>query len=178
MRNSGWAVAAGLGSLALLLTACGGSSSSSASAGSSSSASSTSTAAAAAGKPTSAVDLPAPGTQVLIVQKSALGWVLAEANGTVVYTYGNDTKGGSPTCTGTCASTWTAVTGIPKAGPTDSLPADLGTVAMANGAKQITYDGLPLYTLKGSGALTTKGNGTGGKWHVIKLTADNVTGES
>ena len=29
MRKSGWAVAAGLGTLALLLTACGGSSSSS-----------------------------------------------------------------------------------------------------------------------------------------------------
>jgi predicted lipoprotein with Yx(FWY)xxD motif len=67
------------------------------------------------------------------------------------------------------------VTGVPKAGPTDSLPKDLGTVAMANGGKQITYDGMPLYTLKGSGALSTKGNG--GQWHVIKLTADNVTGE-
>jgi len=94
MRKSGWTVAAGLGSLALLLTACGGSPSS-ASAGSSST--------AKAGTPTSAVDLPSPGTQVLIVQKSNLGWVLAEANGTVVYTYGNDTKGGSPTCTGSCA---------------------------------------------------------------------------
>src|SRR5690349_9761346 len=100
MRNSGWAVAAGLGSMALLLTACGGSSSSSASAGSSS----TATATAQAGTPTSAVDLPSPGTQVLIVQKSNLGWVLAEANGTVVYTYAADTKGGSPTCTGSCAS--------------------------------------------------------------------------
>jgi len=166
MRKSGWAVAAGLGSLALLLTACGGSPSS-ASAGSSST--------AKAGTPTSAVDLPSPGTQVLIVQKSNLGWVLAEANGTVVYTYGNDTKGGSPTCTGSCASKWSAVTGVPKARSTDTLPADLGTVAMANGAKQITYDGMPLYTLKGAGALTTKGNG--GQWHVIKLTAANVTGE-
>jgi len=166
MRKSGWAVAAGLRSLALLLTACGGSPSS-ASAGSSST--------AKAGTPTSAVDLPSPGTQVLIVQKSNLGWVLAEANGTVVYTYGNDTKGGAPTCTGSCASKWSAVTGVPKARSTDTLPADLGTVAMANGAKQITYDGMPLYTLKGAGALTTKGNG--GQWHVIKLTAANVTGE-
>jgi predicted lipoprotein with Yx(FWY)xxD motif len=169
MRKSRWAVAAGLGSLALLLTACGGSSSSSASAGSSS------TATAQAGTPTSAVDLPSPGTQVLIVQKSNLGWVLAEANGTVVYTYAADTKGGSPTCTGSCASTWSPVTGVPMARSTDSLPKNLGTVAMANGGKQITYDGMPLYTLKGAGALTTKGNG--GQWHVIKLGAENVTGE-
>ena len=47
--------------------------------------------------------------------------------------------------------------GVPKVGPADTLPGTLGTVAMANGAKQITYDGLPLYTLKGSGALSVKG---------------------
>ncbi len=134
-----------------------------------------STATAQAGTPTSAVDLPSPGTQVLIVQKSNLGWVLAKANGTVVYTYGADTKGGSPTCTGSCASTWSPVTGVPKAGPTDSLPKDLGTVAMANGGKQITYDGMPLYTLKGAGALTTKGNGRPVARH--QADGDNVTGE-
>jgi len=60
-------------------------------------------------------------------------------------------------------------------GPADSLPGHLGTVTMANGAKQITYNGYPLYTLKGAGALSTKGNGLEGKWHVIKLSKSNVT---
>ncbi len=45
---------------------------------------------------------------------------------------------------------------------------------MANGAKQVTYNGYPLYTLKGAGALSTKGNGLDGEWHVIKLSASNV----
>ena len=170
MRKSGWAVAAGMGTLALLLTACGGSSSSS----SSSSASSSSTP-TAAGQPSAALGLPSPGTQVLIVQRSNLGWVLAKADGTVVYTYGNDTKGGTPTCTGSCAAAWPAVTGLPKAGPADTLPGPLGTVTMANGAKQVTYNGYPLYTLKGAGALSTKGNGLDGEWHVIKLSASNVS---
>jgi len=67
------------------------------------------------------------------------------------------------------------VTGVPMVGPADSLPAQLGTVTMANGAKQITYNGYPLYTLKGAGALSTKGNGLEGKWHVIKLSKSNVT---
>ena len=170
MRKSGWAVAAaGLGSLVLLLTACGGSSSSSSSAAGNSSSS------PKAGQPSAAAGLPSPGTTVLIVQRSNLGWVLAEASGMVVYTYGGDTKGGSPTCTGSCAAVWPAVTGVPMVGPADSLPGQLGTVAMANGAKQITYDGYPLYTLKGAGALSTKGNGMGGKWHVIKLSKSDVT---
>ena len=172
MRKSGWAVAAaGLGSLVLLLTACGGSSSSS----SSSATGGSSSTAAAGPRPSSELTSPAPGTLVLIVERSSLGWVLAEANGLVVYTYGGDTKGGHPTCTGSCAALWPAVTGLPQAGPADTLPGTLGTVKMADGAKQITYDGYPLYTLKGAGALSTKGQGMGGMWHVIKLSKSDVT---
>ena len=47
--------------------------------------------------------IPAVGTTVMIVQKSAIGYVLAEANHQVVYTYSKDKKGGKPTCTGACA---------------------------------------------------------------------------
>jgi predicted lipoprotein with Yx(FWY)xxD motif len=169
MRKSGWAVAAaGISSLVLLLTACGGSSSSS-------TAGNPGTTPTAGGQPSGGVSVPAPGTQVLIIEHSKLGWVLAEASGMVVYTYGGDSKGGSPTCTGTCASLWPAVTGLPQAGPADTLPGTLGTVAMTNGGKQITYNGYPLYTLKGARALSTKGDGTDGKWHVIKLSAKDVT---
>jgi len=158
MRKSGWSVAAaGLGSLVLLLTACGGSSSSPAgNAGSTPN---------AGGQPSGAPDLPSPGTTVLIVEHSKLGWVLAEASGFVVYT----------SCTGACAAIWPAVTGIPQVGPAASLPYTLGTVTMANGGKQITYNGYPLYTLKGARALSTKGDGIEGKWHVIKLSKKNVT---
>jgi len=162
MRKSGWAAAAGLASLVLLLTACGGSSST---AGSGSSPT-------AAGRPTG---LLAPGTTVLIVQKSALGYVLAEANGQVVYMYSNDKKGGPPTCTNSCAATWVAVTGLPQASIADTLPGKLGTVTAANGAKQVTYNGFPLYTFKGAPPLSTEGNGAGGAWHVVQLSASDIT---
>ena len=168
MRKSGWTVATGLGSLVLLLTACGGSSSSSA-------AGHSGTTPTAGPQPSSAVTRPAPGTLVLIVEHSNLGWVLAEASGFVVYTYGGDTRGGQPTCTGACAAIWPPVTGIPMVGPAASLPYKLGTVTMANGGKQITYNGYPLYTFKGAKALSTKGEGLEGKWHVIKLSKKNVT---
>jgi predicted lipoprotein with Yx(FWY)xxD motif len=119
--------------------------------------------------------LPAKGSTILIVQHSNLGWVLAEASGVVVYTYAGDTKGGAPTCTGSCAATWPAVTGVPLPGPADSLPGTLGTVTMANGAKQVTYNGYPLYTFKAGGVLSTKGEGIDGKWHVIKLSKSDIT---
>jgi predicted lipoprotein with Yx(FWY)xxD motif len=175
MRKSGWAAAAGLGSVVLLLTACGGSS------GPSSTSSSTSTTTAQAtatanGQPSSTVGLPAKGSVVLVVQKSAIGYVLAEASGQVVYVYDKDTKGGTPTCTGSCAAIWPPLTGNPVASPAATGLGTLGTVSDANGAKQVTYNGKPLYIFKGAKPLSVKGNGVGGVWHVIKLSKSNVTG--
>jgi predicted lipoprotein with Yx(FWY)xxD motif len=209
MRKSGWTVATGLGSLVLLLTACGGSSSSSsttgaasdsatqgtavssASTGSSSSASSpTSTANAKATQSSSAskqtaeaqpstnagVTFPPVGTTVLIVQHSNLGWVMAKADGYVVYTYAKDSKDGAPTCTGSCASVWAPVTGMPKAGPADNFPGSFGVVTGAGGTKVITYNGYPLYTYVGAPPLSTKGNGIDEAWHVIKLSESDISG--
>ena len=169
MRESGFAAAAGLGSLVLLLTACGGSSSTSAPA--------TSATAQAAGQATSGAlsNIP-PGSTVLHVQKSALGFVLALANGQVVYMYDKDTKGSTPACSGSCASVWLPVTGNPVVSPADTGLGQLGTVAAADGAKQVTYNGMPLYTFKGAKPLVTPGNGVGGIWHVIKMSQSNIVG--
>ena len=114
---------------------------------------------------------------MLHVQKSAIGWVLAMANGQVVYAYDKDPKGGTPACTGSCAKIWLPVTGgHPVASPADKGLGTLGTVTTANGAKQITYNGSPLYTFKGAKALVTNGNGVGGVWHVIKMSESNIVG--
>jgi predicted lipoprotein with Yx(FWY)xxD motif len=173
MRKSGFAAAAGLGLLALLLTACGGSSGSS----STSSPTTTSTAKPGNGAPSSAaLGGITPGSTVLHVQKSAIGWVLALSNGQVVYAYDKDSKGGPPACTGSCAQIWKPVTGKPLASPADTGMGTLGTVATSAGAKQITYNGSPLYTYKGAKPLATKGNGVGGMWHVIKMSESNIVG--
>jgi len=207
MRKGGWMVAAGLGSLLLLLTACGGSSnststtgaatgaatqgtaSSSSSSGSATTSSPTSSAHAQATSssssakqtagpaPTSSVSFLPVGTTVLIIQRSNLGWVMAKAaKEIVVYTYAKDSKGGPPTCTGSCASVWAPVTGVPRAGPVDNFPGTFGLVTGAGGVKQITYNGYPLYTLKGATAFSTEGNGLGGEWHVIFLSKSDITG--
>jgi predicted lipoprotein with Yx(FWY)xxD motif len=173
MRKSGWAVAAGIGPL-LLLTACGGSSSSSPP-GSSTSASASSP--APNGQPTTAIGGIQPGDLVLIVENTAAGYVLATASQVVVYTYGNDKKGGPPTCTASCAANWPALTvqNKPLVVEGDTLPAKLGTVATADGHKQITYGGMPLYTFKGAGPYSVAGNGVQGLWHVIKLSASDIS---
>ena len=119
---------------------------------------------------------PAVGTTVLIVMHSNLGWVMAKANGLVVYTFGKDSKGAPPTCTGSCAAVWAPVTGVPKAGPADTFPGTFGVITGAGGKKVITYDGYPLYTFVGAPPLSTKGNGLEGAWHVIMLSASDVQG--
>ncbi len=205
MRKSGWAAATGIGSLVLLLAACGGSSGSTPAAGSGSApASSGSSGAApassatvaatatknaasstASAKPhhsaqpqatTGGVSFPPVGTTVMVVQRSSVGFVLAEASGFVVYTYDKDTKGGAPTCTGSCATAWPPVTGTPKAGPADTFPGTFGVVKGAGGVEQITYNGLPLYTFAGAKPLSVAGNGVGGVWHVVPLSASDISG--
>ncbi|MFZ0187651.1 MAG: hypothetical protein WAL72_12005 [Streptosporangiaceae bacterium] len=110
------------------------------------------------------------------MQHSNLGWVMAKADGYVVYTYAKDSKDGAPTCTGSCASVWAPVTGMPKAGPADNFPGSFGVVTGAGGTKVITYNGYPLYTYVGASMLSTKGNGIDGEWHVIKLSESDISG--
>jgi predicted lipoprotein with Yx(FWY)xxD motif len=105
---------------------------------------------------------------------SNLGWVMATAKDLVVYTFGKDSKGAPPTCTGSCAAVWAPVTGVPKAGPADTFPGTFGVVTGAGGKKVITYNGYPLYTFVGAPPLSTKGNGLEGVWHVITLSASDV----
>ena len=214
MRRSRWAAATGLGSLVLLLAACGGASSSNSAAGgsasgvpsassgsapatsSATSVSTSSTASQGGGstasskpktkstphqsvgpQPSGPADersIPPVGTTVMIVQKSAIGFVLAEANHAVVYTYDKDKAGEPPTCTGTCAQTWLPATGTPQAGPADHFPGQFGLIKRADGTEQITYEGKPLYTLAGAKPLLTTGNGQGGVWHVVKLSESDI----
>jgi len=202
MRKSGWAAAVGLASMALLLTACGSSSSptaasttapassaaSSSSAGhaSTSVASSPATAPSSANPGTSAPSshsaAPQPvasgggtiplGTTIMIVQQSKMGYVLAEANGQVVYTYAHDAKGGTPTCTGSCSDVWVPVTGVPKTALGVTVPGTFGLVVRSDGTKQITYDGYPLYTFKGASPLTV--HVVAGVWSVIPLSSADL----
>ena len=209
MRKSGWAAATGLGSLVLLLAACGGSSSPTGATGAGSSSVQTGSGSSGPAAPASSVSaastatkngggsspgsatphhtagpqpsagissIPPIGTTVMIVQHSAVGFVMAVAGGQVVYTYSNDKKGSASTCTGTCAQTWLPVTGTPQAGPADTFPGTFGVVKGAGGVEQITYNGYPLYTLAGAKPLTTAGNGIGGVWHVVPLSASDITG--
>jgi len=120
------------------------------------------------------VTFPSVGTTIMVIEHTNLGFVLAEANGQVVYTYAKDKKGEAPTCTGSCAAAWPPVTGVPQAGPADHFPGSFAVVKGAGGVEQVTYNGMPLYVFKGAKPYTTKGNDLGGVWHVVPMSASYI----
>jgi predicted lipoprotein with Yx(FWY)xxD motif len=76
----------------------------------------------------------------------------------IVYTYSKDTKNHS-VCTGQCALVWMPVltTAAPQA---TGLPlSSLGEIRRADGAKQLTFDGKPLYLYSGEVAQLNPANG-------------------
>ena len=103
--------------------------------------------------------------------KTSAGPVLADAKGFTVYWYAKDTRMSSA-CTGSCATAWPPLTGKPAAAMGVRLVGKFGTITRANGVLQATYKGHPLYTYAGDMAPgQAKGNGLGGVWHVLKVTA-------
>ena len=122
---------------------------------------------------------PAGGGAVTIeAHAGPLGTYLTNGQGVSLYLFASDTSGKS-TCTGACLTTWPAVTGTPTAGSgvTASL---LGTITDSNGAKQVTYNGHPLYTYTGdSSAGETNGQGTdnfGAKWWLVAPNGNDIMG--
>ncbi|MEY9856544.1 putative lipoprotein with Yx(FWY)xxD motif [Catenulispora sp. GAS73] len=91
--------------------------------------------------------------------------VLTAPDGHTLYYFTPDTAGGKPTCTGSCAATWPALTAT---SPTEATTAT-GTLTVVSG--QVVYNGHPLYEFTGdSAAGQANGEGTGGTWYVATPT--------
>jgi predicted lipoprotein with Yx(FWY)xxD motif len=96
--------------------------------------------------------------------------VLTNARGFTVYWFAPDTPAASK-CYGSCAAYWPPVTGTATASP--GLPGRIGTITRTGGARQLTYDGHPLYTYIGDTA-PGQANGNnlnlnGGLWHEVPV---------
>ena len=91
----------------------------------------------------------------------AVGNYLVNASGRTLYTYKQDTpNSGTSACSGTCASIWPAFYAPSIVVPAGLSASSFGTITRADGTKQSTYDGLPLYLYSGdSGAGQINGQG-------------------
>ena len=107
---------------------------------------------------------------------SPLGDIVVDGKGMTVYYYGKDTMGEtSSACTGACAGQWPAVTatGTPTV---TGITGTVATISGANGTKQVTIDGLPIYTYAGdSKAGDVNGQLIGKVWWAVSPDGSKIT---
>jgi predicted lipoprotein with Yx(FWY)xxD motif len=106
---------------------------------------------------------------ISIASDPKLGKFLVGDNGMTLYMYTKDTAGKS-NCNPECLKKWPALLtkdGKPTLG--EGVDASLvGTAAMADGSKIVTYNGMPLYYwTKDKKAGDTTGEGVGSVWFVV-----------
>lgn len=135
----------------LTLAACGGSGSTAASSSTSAPSSSSSPAAE------------------LSVGSSSLGRIVVDGKGMTTYVFTKDTKGsGKSACAGACASNWPAVTTTSDKPSVNGVTGAVGTITLADGTKQVTVDGMPLYVFaKDTKAGDVNGQGVNKVWYVV-----------
>jgi predicted lipoprotein with Yx(FWY)xxD motif len=175
-------IGASLISLMLLAAGCGGASRPSAvSRASGSKAGTVSSSAAASGPYGSSTSGTSAGvTSVALIttkRDSKLGMILAYGpKRLTVYMFEAD-RPGSSRCTGACARVWPPVTGEPKA-LAGALSAELGTIMRADGTRQVTYKGHPLYLYIGDkDDGDTYGEGIrsfGAEWYALSPSGEKV----
>jgi predicted lipoprotein with Yx(FWY)xxD motif len=151
--------------VALVLAACGGS-------GSSSSSGSSSTPGYGTAKPaTSNPSSSSSAASVLSTKTSSLGTFLVDGNGRALYLWDAD-HGSKSTCSGACAQAWPPLTTTATPKASGAVKASLlGTTKRADGSREVTYAGHPLYYFAGDtapGQTTGQGsNGFGAPWWVV-----------
>jgi predicted lipoprotein with Yx(FWY)xxD motif len=116
------------------------------------------------------------------VASTGLGKTLVDAQGRTLYLFKKD-SGTTSACTGACASAWPPVraNGKPTAG-SGANASLLGTTARSDGARQVTYNGHPVYLFvmdKKPG--DTNGQGVtafGASWFALSAAGNQVSGSA
>jgi predicted lipoprotein with Yx(FWY)xxD motif len=146
--------------LALLIVGCGGSSATGAAA-------------------TSTVRHGPAGAATITTVTGRDGTYLADSSGRSLYLWLGDGAGKS-NCSGNCALSWPPLltSATPKVAGA-ATAADVGTLTRADGTRQVTYHGHPLYRfVVDSGPGTTKGQGSdsyGARWWLVAPTGRPIT---
>jgi predicted lipoprotein with Yx(FWY)xxD motif len=109
-------------------------------------------------------------TTITVAQNKTWGPTLTLMGGDTLYRLTKDSTDKS-TCTGKCATIWVPV--VLAAGekkPVGMGVSHLGSFTRAAGVRQVTYEGIPLYTFTGdkkAGQVTGNIKDTWGQWYSI-----------
>jgi predicted lipoprotein with Yx(FWY)xxD motif len=121
-------------------------------------------------------DVPAEGSDIG-ASDTSLGTIVVDGKGMAAYVYDQDTPGsGKSACSGACAEEWPAITASSDKPKVDGVTGEVGTIAGADGAKQVTLEGMPLYTYEGDSDVgDVKGQGMDDVWWVVSPGGDKIT---
>lgn len=107
-------------------------------------------------------------TGVKLTASATLGNVITDNNGRSLYFFAND-AGGTSNCSGNCAVTWPVFYKANLAIGTGLEATDFAEITRADGSKQTTYKGWPLYYFASDAAAgDVKGDAVGGTWMIAK----------
>jgi predicted lipoprotein with Yx(FWY)xxD motif len=124
-------------------------------------------------------EAPAEGEAALMVASTDLGDVVVDANGMTVYMFDNDTQGGdTSSCEGQCLVQWPPVITTSETPTGTDITGELGTIETADGQRQVTLNGWPVYLWvndKAPGDVT--GQAVGGVWWVLDPAGEPIRDE-
>ena len=134
--------------------------------------------AAAFGHASSASPLPVSKGAIVALRSTALGSVLVDTRGHTLYLFKKDKQGRSA-CYGACATYWPPLYSTTKPRAGKGVHASLlGVTKRANGKRQVTYAGHPLYRfIADKKAGQTGGEGLtnfGGAWDVVSASGHAI----
>jgi len=152
--------------LAASLTACGGGSGTSPT----TAAPATTTATPATTASESATATASEAAMVdLKTASSSAGNIVVDGKGMSVYYFTKDVKdSGKSNCTGDCLVKWPPVITTNDTPKVEGVTGKVGTITTADGKKQVTVDGMPVYLWekdKAPGDVT--GQGVGNVWYLV-----------
>jgi predicted lipoprotein with Yx(FWY)xxD motif len=110
--------------------------------------------------------------EVKLATGATIGAYLTGEDGRTLYVFDQDATGATTSaCSGTCANNWPAfvLEGAEQVKADAGLSGTLAAVTLADGTRQVAYQGRLLYYFKGDAAAgQTTGNGLNGLWHVAQ----------
>lgn len=158
--------------LAAALTGCGGGAGTtptSAPAGSTSAATSESASATAYASASATASASESATADLKTGASSAGKIVVDGKGMSVYHFTKDVKdSGKSNCVEKCLVAWPPVFTTNATPVVDGVTGTVGTITTAEGKKQVTVNGLPVYYFhkdKAEGDIT--GQGVGSVWYLV-----------
>lgn len=121
---------------------------------------------------------PAAGDAELMVADSSLGEIVVDGEGLTVYMFDNDTQGAEASaCEGQCLTNWPPVTTESDEPAVEGVAGEVGTITAADGSKQVTLNGWPLYRFAGDAAPgDVNGQGVNDVWWVLSAAGERMAG--